>query len=53
MKISLFAGTFSLSGVPLAQLKLARAFFKKGHDVELIYGNVIDKKTYPRKMILK
>ena len=44
MKISLLAGTFSLSGVPLAQLKLARAFAKKGHDVELIYGNVIDKK---------
>ena len=48
MKIALFAGTFTLSGVPLAQLKLARAFSTKGHQVELIYGNVIDKKNLPQ-----
>lgn len=48
MKITLFAGTFTLSGVPLAQLKLARAFSARGHQVELIYGNVIDKKNLPK-----
>ena len=42
MKITLFAGTFSLSGVPLAQFKLARAFSGKGYDVDLIYGKIFD-----------
>lgn len=53
MKITLFAGTFTLSGVPLAQLKLARAFSARGHQVELIYGNVIDKKNLPKSNIFK
>lgn len=40
MKICVIAGLYRLSGVPLAQLKLARALFNDGHDVELIYiGN--------------
>ena len=49
MKISLIAGTFSLSGVPLAQFKLARAFSNEGHEVELIYGKIFDKKNIPKQ----
>tara|TARA_B100001250_G_scaffold90877_1_gene75538 strand:+ start:8102 stop:9208 length:1107 start_codon:yes stop_codon:yes gene_type:complete len=47
MNIALFAGTFSLSGVPLAQYKLARAFSEDGHNVDLIYGKILDKINLP------
>ena len=47
MNIALFAGTFSLSGVPLAQFKLARAFSENGHNVDLIYGKILDKINLP------
>lgn len=40
MKICVIAARFGLSGVPLAQLKLARALSNLGHEVELIYGFV-------------
>jgi hypothetical protein len=38
MKICVIAARFGLSGVPLAQFKLARALSRAGHEVELIYG---------------
>jgi len=40
MKILIIAGRFGLSGVPLAQLKLAKALSRNNHQVELIYGAV-------------
>jgi len=38
MKITVVLARFSLSGVPLAQLRLARAFARRGHSVTLIVG---------------
>lgn len=40
MKILVIAGRYGLSGVPLAQLKLAKALARNNHEVELIYGAV-------------
>lgn len=40
MKICVIAGLYRISGVPLAQLKFAKALSNEGHEVELIYiGN--------------
>ena len=44
MKILVISPVYTLSGVPLAQLRLARALGEIGHDVDLIYG----KKKYPK-----
>ena len=41
MKIILFAGTYGLSGVPIAQYRLAESLTKFGYEVELIYGKVL------------
>ncbi len=38
MKICVIAARYALSGVPLAQLRFARALAAMGHDVELIFG---------------
>ena len=38
MKICVLAARYALSGVPLAQLRFARALSAAGHDVELIFG---------------
>jgi glycosyltransferase involved in cell wall biosynthesis len=38
MKISVVAARYAISGVPLAQLRFARALAASGHEVELIYG---------------
>ncbi len=43
MKILVISPVYSLSGVPLAQLRLAKALGEIGHNVDLIYG----KKKYP------
>ena len=40
MKICVIAGRYALSGVPLGQLKLAKALSRLGHKVELIYGDI-------------
>lgn len=37
-RILLLAGRFGLSGVPLAQLRLARVLAERGHTVKLVYG---------------
>ena len=48
MRICIIAGTYSLSGVPLAQLKLAKSLSKLGHSVELIYGDVTIGNVLPK-----
>lgn len=40
MKISVIVSCYSITGVPLAQLRFARALATKGHDVDLIIGRV-------------
>lgn len=40
MKISVVTSQFSMSGVPLAQIRFARALAKRGHDVDLLIGCV-------------
>ena len=40
MKIALFVPRYSISGVPLAQVRFARAFVRKGYDVDLVVGYV-------------
>ena len=46
MKICIITACFSLTGVPLAQVRLARALLNRGHDVELLFGNVNDSSTF-------
>ena len=38
MKILVISPVYSIAGVPLAQLRLAKSLAKLGHNVELIYG---------------
>ena len=38
MKILVISPVYSLAGVPLAQLRLAKSLVKFGYDVDLIYG---------------
>lgn len=38
MKISVISARYAISGVPLAQLRLARALAASGHKVELVFG---------------
>lgn len=40
MKISLFTPLFAIAGVPLAQLRFARALAVRGHDVDLVIGYI-------------
>ena len=40
MRIAVVTARYSLTGVPLAQLRLARAFAARGHDVDVIFGDV-------------
>jgi glycosyltransferase involved in cell wall biosynthesis len=40
MKICVIAGRYGISGVPLAQYRLAKALAKLGHNVELVFGSV-------------
>jgi len=47
MKIIVIAGRFGISGVPLAQMRFARALAKRGHIVELVYGMVNERHTLP------
>ena len=40
MKICVIAGRYGISGVPLAQYRLAKALAKLGHNVELVFGSI-------------
>ncbi|CAJ0888538.1 hypothetical protein AMST5_03886 [freshwater sediment metagenome] len=48
MRILLVCSRFTVSGVPLAQIRLAKALSAAGHDVELIMGYVSDSSLIPR-----
>lgn len=47
MKIILFAGTYGLSGVPIAQYRLAESLARVGYQVELVYGKVLENTNLP------
>ena len=47
MKISVLLPRFSVSGVPLAQFRFAKAWARAGHDVDLIVGYVPPDATLP------
>jgi glycosyltransferase involved in cell wall biosynthesis len=47
VKIAFVLAGYSVTGVPLAQIRLARALAKRGHDIELIFGSVDGKYTLP------
>jgi glycosyltransferase involved in cell wall biosynthesis len=47
MKILVIAGRYGISGVPLAQMRFARALAKRGHEVELVYGMVNEGHALP------
>jgi glycosyltransferase involved in cell wall biosynthesis len=53
MKILVLAGRYGLSGVPLAQMRFARALSAEGHNVELIYGAVNQGHTLPVSDLFK
>ena len=53
MKILVIAGRYGLSGVPLAQLKLAKALARDDHHVELIYGAVNEGNKLPESNLFK
>lgn len=40
MKISVMAGRYALSGVPLAQMRFSRALAARGHEVDFVIGMV-------------
>ena len=40
MKICVVVARFSLTGVPLTQIRFARALAARGHDVDLVFGHV-------------
>jgi glycosyltransferase involved in cell wall biosynthesis len=42
MKIAVVTPLFSFAGVPLAQVRFARALASRGHEVTLIIGNLVD-----------
>ena len=47
MKIAVITPLFTLAGVPLAQMRFARALSKAGHEVEFLIGNIEDKYDIP------
>lgn len=47
MKISVFLARYTITGVPLAQVRFARALAARGHEVELIIGYVDSQYTKP------
>ena len=42
MKVAVVTPVFALAGVPLAQIRFARAIASRGHTVDLIIGRVLD-----------
>lgn len=47
MKISVIVARFSFTGVPLTQIRFARALAARGHDVDLVFGHVADEVLLP------
>ncbi len=48
MKICVVTPRFAIAGVPLAQLRFARALADKGHDVDLVVGYVDPMYEFPK-----
>lgn len=47
MKIAVVAARYSVSGVPLTQIRFARALARRGHQVDLIFGQLDDPGALP------
>ncbi len=47
MKVAFFTARYSHSGVPLAQIRLAKLFLQRGYEVDFIVGYVPDGLTFP------
>ncbi len=47
LKILVVTPVFALSGVPLAQIRFARALANRGHEVELVIGNIHPDYPFP------
>lgn len=47
MKICIVVARFSFTGVPLTQIRFARALATRGHDVDLVFGHVPSNTTLP------
>lgn len=47
MKICVITPLYAIAGVPLAQIRFAKALAKRGHDVDLIIGRVLSKYILP------
>lgn len=48
MKICVITPLFAIAGVPLAQLRFARALAEKGHDVDLMIGHIDSHYQFPQ-----
>ena len=47
MKITVVTPVFSIAGVPLAQIRFARALAARGHQVTLVIGRIDSQYTFP------
>lgn len=47
MKVCVVTPLFAIAGVPLAQLRFARALADKGHDVDLVIGRIDPQYQFP------
>lgn len=48
MKICVVTPLFAIAGVPLAQVRFARALAEKGHDVDLVIGRIHEGYQFPK-----
>ena len=48
MKICVVTPLFAIAGVPLAQVRFARALAEKGHDVDLVIGRIYQDYQFPK-----
>jgi len=48
MKVTFFTATYSQTGVPLAQIRLAKLFLSKGYKVDFILGSVPEELDIPK-----
>ena len=48
MKVAFFTARYSQTGVPLAQIRLAKLFLSKGYNVDFILGSVPDELGVPK-----
>jgi glycosyltransferase involved in cell wall biosynthesis len=53
MKITVVTPLYAIAGVPLAQIRFAKCLSARGHDVELIFGRVVEQYKLPEISGLK